>query len=153
RLTRQSDFPVLPTDREAWLATIALLKSQLGGLTGSLFMEFNIPRMGRRVDAVLIIGPVVFIAGFKVGEAEFDRAAVEQVWEYALDLRNFHEASLSVPTVRTLIATSAPASPPPELRPDGDDVYRPLRVHPPRFRISLELVLAAINRPAIEPNQ
>ncbi len=153
RLATHSDFTVLPTQRDAWLAQIALLKGELVGLSGSVFMEFSIPRMGRRVDTVLIIGPLVFVVEFKVGDSEFDRAAVEQVWDYALDLKNFHEASHSVPIVPILIATAAPASPPPELRADGDNVYRPLHVHPPRFRGSLELALASINGDAIDPDQ
>jgi hypothetical protein len=153
RLATQSDFTVLPAQRDAWLAQITLLQSQLVGLGGSVFMEFNIPRMGRRVDTVLLIGPIVFVVEFKVGDAEFDRAAVEQVWDYAFDLKNFHEASHSVPIVPILIATAAPASPPPELRADGDSVYRPLRVHPPRFRHSLELALAAVHGDAIDPDQ
>src|SRR5262245_62174350 len=64
RLAKDSDFAVLTTQRDAWLTQIALLKNNLVGLTGSLFMEFNIPRMGRRVDTVLVIGPVVFVIEF-----------------------------------------------------------------------------------------
>src|SRR5262245_66514847 len=75
RLATHSDFTVLPTQRDAWLAQIALLKSKLAGFRGSVFMEFSIPRMGRRVDTVLLIGPVVFVLEFKVGDLEFDRAA------------------------------------------------------------------------------
>ena len=74
QLTTHSDFAVLPTQRDAWLAQIALLKSTLDGSSGFVFMEFNIPRMGRRVDTVLIVGPAVFVVEFKVGDAEFDRA-------------------------------------------------------------------------------
>jgi hypothetical protein len=48
--------------------------------------------MGRRIDAVQLIGPVIFVVEFKVGGNEFERVAVEQVWDYALDLKNFHEA-------------------------------------------------------------
>src|SRR4051794_19229169 len=77
RLATHSDFTVLPDQRDAWLEQIDLLKRHLIGLSGSLFMEFNIPRMGRRVDTVLIIGPVIFVVEFKVGGAEFDRAGVE----------------------------------------------------------------------------
>jgi len=153
RLATHSDFTVLPSQRDAWLAQIALLQSQLVGLSGSVFLEFSIPRMGRRVDTVLIIGPVVFVVEFKVGDCEFDRGAVEQVWDYALDLKNFHEASHAVPIVPILIATAAPASPPPELHADGDNVYRPLRAHPPRFRGSLDLALASISGDAIDPDQ
>jgi hypothetical protein len=96
RLARSSDFTVLPTQRDAWLAQIQLLHNHLGGLIGSLFMEFSIARTGRRIDTVLLIGPIVFAVEFKVGDTFFDRAGVDQVWDYALDLKNFHEASLAV---------------------------------------------------------
>jgi hypothetical protein len=92
-LTTHSEFAVLPAQTEAWLAQIRLLKEHLAGLTGSIFFEFNIPRMGRRVDAVLVIGSVVFVIEFKVGSNIFERAAVDQAWDYALDLKNFHQAS------------------------------------------------------------
>ncbi|MGO8925422.1 MAG: hypothetical protein ACLQU3_00650 [Limisphaerales bacterium] len=76
RLVTNSDSAVLPTQKDAWLAQIGLLQGCLGGLAGSLFLEFNIPRMGRRIDVVLLIGPVVFVIEFKVGESMFERAAV-----------------------------------------------------------------------------
>ena len=110
QLVRNSDFALLPTQKDAWLAQIGFLQDRLVGLTGSLFLEFNIPRMGRRIDAVLLIGPVVFVIEFKVGESAFERAAVDQVWDYALDLKNFHEASHSVSIVPILIATGATKS-------------------------------------------
>ena len=53
RLATNSEFALLPTQKDAWLAQIDLLQSHLIGLTGSLFLEFNIPRMGRRIDAAL----------------------------------------------------------------------------------------------------
>jgi Schlafen group 3, DNA/RNA helicase domain len=152
RLATDTDFTVLPTQRDAWLWQIELLKSHLTGLDGSVFMEFSIPRMGRRVDAVIIIGPVVFVVEFKVGETEFDRAAIEQVWDYALDLKNFHEASHGVPILPILIPSAASSSPPLELRADGDNVYRPVRVRPPAFRASLDLALASIRGDAIDPD-
>ena len=49
--------------------------------------------MGRRIDVVLVIGSVIFAVEFKVGEKTFDRSAIDQVWDYGLDLKNFHEAS------------------------------------------------------------
>ena len=107
RLARNGGFPLLPTQRDAWLEQIAFLQDRLVGLTGALFLEFNIPRMGRRVDAALLLGPVVFVIEFKVGESAFERAAVDQVWDYALDLKNFHEASHSVSIIPILIATGA----------------------------------------------
>src|SRR5713101_1592350 len=87
RLATNGDFADVPTQKGAWLAEIGVLQSRLGGLEGALFLEFNIPRMGRRIDTVLLIGPVVFAIEFKVGEEAFDRAAIDQVWDYALDLK------------------------------------------------------------------
>ena len=84
-LTTHSDFEVVREQTEAWLSQIALLKDQLAGHSGFLLLEFNIPRMGRRIDAVVISGPAIFAIEFKVGAAVFDRAAIDEVWDYALD--------------------------------------------------------------------
>ena len=62
-------------------------------LTGALYLEFTVPRMGRRIDAVVIIGPVIFVLEFKVGERTFSPQDADQVVDYALDLHNFHEGS------------------------------------------------------------
>src|SRR5205823_5023650 len=104
-LTTNSEFDLATSQRDSWIEQIRLLLSWLHGLSGCVFLEFNIPRMGRRIDVVLVIGPIVFVIEFKVGEKSFDRAAVDQVWDYALDLKNFHEASHSVPIVPILVAT------------------------------------------------
>jgi hypothetical protein len=144
RLARNSDFSLLITQKDAWLAEISLLQACLVGLTGSLFLEFNIPRMGRRVDTVLLIGSVAFVIEFKVGEGVFERAAMDQVWDYALDLKNFHEASHAVSIVPVLIATGATASMPLELSADEDKVYRPIPVHPAGLREVIDLTLLTI---------
>jgi hypothetical protein len=49
--------------------------------------------MGERIDVVLLIGPAIFVLEFKVGEEEFTSYALDQVCDYALDLKNFHETS------------------------------------------------------------
>ena len=112
---QHSGFDVLPTEQAgAWLTEIDFL--QIGSssdLAGSIFFEFNIPRMGRRIDVVLVIGPVIFAVEFKVGEKTFDRSAIDQVWDYGLDLKNFHEASHDASIVPILIATEASECPPP----------------------------------------
>ena len=144
RLASNNEFSLLPTQKDAWLGQIDILKSCLIGLTGSLFLEFNIPRMGRRIDAVLLVGPVIFVIEFKVGERTFDRSALDQVWDYALDLKNFHEASHTAPIVPILIATGATTSAPWELHADGDMVYRPVSVHPDGLSTVIEKVLKTI---------
>src|ERR1019366_7306226 len=83
QLADNCDFALIPTQRDAWMAQVQFLRSRLTGLCGSVFFEFNIPRMGRRIDVVLLIGPVVFAIEFKVGEHSFDHSAVDQVWDYA----------------------------------------------------------------------
>ncbi|MBI5115839.1 DUF2075 domain-containing protein [Candidatus Poribacteria bacterium] len=153
RLATNSDFAVLPTQRDAWLTQIGLLQSSLTGLTGWLFFEFNIPRMGRRVDAVLVVGPIVFVIEFKVGENVFERAAVDQAWDYALDLKNFHEASHKASIVPILIVTGAATSAPLELLVHEDKVYRPLRLHPAGFRDAVDVALQSITGEAIDAQQ
>jgi hypothetical protein len=144
QLAANNEFALLPTQKDAWLAQIELLQTHLAGLTGSLFLEFNIPRMGRRIDTVLLIGPVVFVIEFKVGESVFERAALDQVWDYALDLKNFHEASHALSIVPILIATEARRSAPLTLQPDEDEVYRPLSVDPSGFRQTIELAMRGV---------
>ena len=123
-----SDFPVLPTQRDAWIGSLDILGRSLEGLEGSLFLEFNIPRMGRRIDAVVIVGPVCLVVEFKVGETDFNRQDIDQAWDYALDLKNFHKASHSVSIVPILVATEANISLPTFLDADHDDVYKPVCV-------------------------
>lgn len=91
----------------AWEKQIAVLKNELKSFDGTILFEFSIPRMGKRVDCVLIIKNVVFVIEFKVGENRFHSYQIEQVWDYALDLKNFHETSHHVPMVPILIATEA----------------------------------------------
>ena len=85
------------------------MKAALNGREGFISFEYFIPRMGKRVDIVLIIGAVIFVLEFKVDEKEFGAAALEQVWDYALDLKNFHQTSHKPLVAPVLIATKAPA--------------------------------------------
>jgi DUF2075 family protein len=97
------------TELYAWEFQIELLKEVLQKQKGHLFFEFSIPRMGKRVDCLLIIENVVFVIEFKVGEKEYNNQNVEQVWDYALDLKNFHKPSHDLLLVPILVATKAKA--------------------------------------------
>lgn len=92
-LSINSDFPDDPAQKGAWTQEITTLKEVLQNYQGKIFFEYSIPRMGRRIDVVLIIKNVIFVVEFKVGEKDFNQSAVDQVWDYALDLKNFHETS------------------------------------------------------------
>ncbi|MHC1767695.1 MAG: DUF2075 domain-containing protein [Verrucomicrobiia bacterium] len=143
-LTANSDFAILPSQRDAWLHELAVLKNSLAGLEGRLFLEFSIPRMGRRIDAVVIIGAVVMALEFKVGEHTFDASAIEQVWDYALDLKNFHEASHTVAIIPILVATEATATAPASLQVDSDGVYRPVAIGTAHLRTTMELAIRSV---------
>jgi hypothetical protein len=150
RLTRNSDVDVVPAQTEAWLAQIDILREALRGLSGSVFLEFNIPRMGRRIDAVLLIGPVVFVVEFKVGATRFERASIDQVWDYALDLKNFHEGSHVAAVVPILVATEAPQTPSVELLFAPDRVSTPIRVATSNFRAVIDNSLQGIAGPPLD---
>jgi hypothetical protein len=96
--------------RRAWLAQIAILKSELVYIPDArIFLELYIPRMGKRVDAVVIAENVVFVIEFKVGAEQYDHSALVQAEDYALDLKSFHEGSHATRIVPILVATCAPA--------------------------------------------
>lgn len=144
-LTANCDFPVEPAQRNAWLDLIGILKTTLPGRAGTLFLEFNIPRMGRRIDAVLISGAVIFVIEFKVGETDFCRGDLDQVWDYALDLKNFHEASHDTPILPILVATRAGATDL-TLPPSHEDlVYPPVRSDAVGLRGVIDLGLRSIH--------
>jgi hypothetical protein len=153
RLAKNNDFTVLQSQRDAWVAQIQLLRVTLVGLTGSLFLEFSIPRMGRRIDTVLVIGPIVFPVEFKVGDSLFHRSDIDQVWDYALDLKNFHEASHVASIIPVLVATCASGSPPLQLVADDDRVYRPISVSPGEFRETLDTALRAVTGDELNVHQ
>ena len=108
-IAQSSDFSVETTQRDAWLEQIRILKNVLQPYKGSIYFEYSIPRMGKRIDVVLLIGSVIFVLEFKVGEKEFQSHAIDQTWDYALDLKNFHETSHESYIAPILIATKAKA--------------------------------------------
>ncbi|PIE80546.1 MAG: hypothetical protein CSA11_07310 [Chloroflexi bacterium] len=95
----------------AWRKQISILKNQLDGFEGHIYFEFAIPRMGKRVDNIIIVNDVAFIVEFKVGDRKFEKHAVEQVIDYTVDLKNFHEGSHNVKLIPVLVATNAVAAP------------------------------------------
>ncbi len=106
-LTQSNEFALETTQRDSWLQQINILKEILQKYQGAILFEYSIPRMGRRIDVVLIIKNVIFILEFKVGEKLFLLSAIDQVWDYALDLKNFHETSHTHLIAPILIATEA----------------------------------------------
>lgn len=93
--------------KDSWSHEISALQATLDGLEGDIFFEYSIPRLGKRADVILLIKNVVIVLEYKVGAKSYDRPDLEQVWDYALDLKYFHQKSHDLWVVPILIATSA----------------------------------------------
>ena len=98
----------LTTTRDAWLGEISILKNVLRGFddNGEIVFEYDIPRLGKRVDVVLLLQGIIFCLEFKVGESRILEGDIDQVLDYALDLKNFHKFSEDHIIVPVLIATN-----------------------------------------------
>jgi hypothetical protein len=112
KLARANDFDLVQTQRDAWEKEISILQKVLDEKYGAIYFEYSIPRMGKRIDVVLLIGPVIFVIEFKIGEDKFTSFAIDQVWDYALDLKNFHESSHEQFVAPILVATNVEYSSP-----------------------------------------
>jgi hypothetical protein len=112
-LATNNEFSLDATQRDAWVEQIRVLKLALVPYRrqGKVYFEYSIPRLGRRIDVVALIGRVVFVLEFKVGETKFAASALDQVWDYSLDLKNFHEPSHHCIVAPILIATKAEPEP------------------------------------------
>jgi hypothetical protein len=128
QLAKDNDFALEQTQRDAWLEEVNILQSVLLPFHGAIYFEYSIPRMGQRIDVVLLIGPVIFVLEFKVGEKEFTSQALDQVCDYALDLKNFHQTSHEPCIAPILIATKAnKASPIVSATPQLDRLLLPIK--------------------------
>ena len=97
------------TTRDAWKGEIAVMQSVLSQLSdkdGRIIFEYDIPRLGKRIDVVLLYKGIIFCLEFKVGETHINEADVDQVLDYALDLKNFHKFSQNHVIVPILAATN-----------------------------------------------
>jgi hypothetical protein len=83
KLARASKHDIEREQNAAWRDSIEFLKTSLLGIDGYIYLEFDVPRLGTRIDAVVIVGPVVFPIEFKVGERKFPRDAINQACDYA----------------------------------------------------------------------
>lgn len=121
---------IISTTKEAWKSEIALLKNVLvpwSSENAQIIFEYNIPRLGKRIDVVLLLRGLIFCLEFKVGQKTALQADVEQVMDYALDLKNFHLFSHDKKIIPILIPTQHQSSTT-EFKPSvyDDGIYNPL---------------------------
>ena len=108
KIARENTFDSNTLQMEAWLDEIIIMKNIVNHFSeGRILFEYSIPRLGKRADVILVFHGIIFVLEFKVGKKDYLRSDIEQVWDYALDLKNFHEASHDKVIVPILVATKA----------------------------------------------
>ena len=106
-LSSNYEFSLDDNQKNSWLIQIKYLKCWLVSFEGYISFEQIIPRMGKRIDCVVIIENIIFILEFKVGSMNYDLGAINQTIDYALDLKNFHSQSHQSIIAPVLICTDA----------------------------------------------
>jgi len=148
QLTDRHGFALESQQKFAWQEQIRILQIALSSISGHIYFEFSIPRIGKRADVVIVVGGIIFVLEFKVGSDTFDRAAIEQVHDYALDLKNFHKGSHHCLILPILIATTATSVNDPILNWDSDGVAIPICINPSQLP---ELITTALENNNASP--
>lgn len=126
--------------KNAWLEQISILKTVLQPFTtGHIFFEFSIPRMGKRVDNIIVLNGLVFVIEFKIGERDYPKHAIDQVVDYALDLKNFHEGSHNLKLIPVLVSSEADLVNQ-EIESDADGVFKPIRCNKANLTLTIEWI-------------
>jgi len=120
----------LTTTNEAWNNEIRIMQEVLHPWMdedGQVIFEYDIPRLGKRIDVVLLLRGLIFCLEFKVGERDMLQSNIEQVLDYALDLKNFHLMSQNRIIIPILVPTRFRTSSS-EFIPSvyDDSIYNPL---------------------------
>ena len=133
-LVSNSSFSVEMEQRNAWSFQISFLKSVLVGLDGMIYFELTVPRIGTRIDIALILNDRLFVIECKVGSDQSSRSAKDQAWDYALDLKNFHEASHHIEIIPLELPTNWNGSETIPIESAPDLVWPPIAVSQKNLR-------------------
>lgn len=107
-ITTNDQFSAEDLQKNTWNREIEILKRELSQfLDGYIIFEYTIPRIGNRIDNIVIYKGIIFLLEFKVGEKKYPSYAIEQVTDYAFDLSCFHKKSHNRLLVPILISTKA----------------------------------------------
>lgn len=132
QLTLSYTHDINDETKSSWVAEIELMKSVLVPYSGrgTVFFEYNIPRMGRRADVIVLIDGLVFVLEFKTADQKFHRDGLIQAWDYAIDLKNFQEGSRERALIPILVAPNEKDKHCKyELSHFEDNVYEPMQVN------------------------
>jgi len=158
-LTLASQHDINDETAQSWVEEIDTLREALEAYSGrgSLYFEYNIPRMGRRADVIVLIDGIVFVVEYKTAEQRFTREAMVQVWDYALDLKNFQEGCLDRILIPILVAPKEKDSHCHlTLKHFEDMVYEPLMVNRKKLSEVFESVLEGVvykDKPTLDDDQ
>lgn len=146
QMSRADEMDTASTQKFAWEQEITLMKQALASYSteqGWILFEYTIPRLGKRIDVVVLLQERVFVIEFKAGEENFLYQDVDQVLDYALDLKNFHQGSADRAIIPILVATeSKQHSTLCQLSHYDDDIYEPLLTDAEHLSDIFQLVLA-----------
>lgn len=150
-LTQAHNFTLLNEQRDAWLKQTVQLQQWLSTCKGDIYFEFSIPRMGKRVDVLLVIESAIFVVEFKVGASEYLRGDLDQVIDYALDLSNFHEGSHDAFIVPILISTEVNQSKLTNFSVPEDRIFVPVLTNGSNLDSIIQNILSLLPRELINP--
>jgi hypothetical protein len=130
KLSMNDEYDTAATQKFAWEEEINTMKNVLRAYQdeqGWILFEYTIPRIGKRIDVVLLLRERIFAIEFKAGQEDILHTDVDQVLDYALDLKNFHQGSaermiapILVPTENNAVSTTC------TLSHYNDGVYEPM---------------------------
>lgn len=105
----KESFDSSKEQEDAWVNQINELQDRLqsAGIIGDIIFEYDIVRLGKRIDVILLIKHMVFSLEFKNGKDVFTAQDAQQAEDYALDIKNFHKESEDLYVCPILIATKA----------------------------------------------
>lgn len=146
QMSRADEMDTASTQKFAWEQEITFMKQALASYSteqGWILFEYTIPRLGKRIDVVVLLRERIFVIEFKAGEENFLHQDVDQVLDYALDLKNFHQGSADRAIIPVLVATeSKQHSTLCQLSHYDDDIYEPLLTDAEHLSDIFQLVLA-----------
>lgn len=126
-------FEVNKDQSDAWENQVRELQHRLEacGMEGDIIFEYDIVRLGKRIDVILLIRHMVFSLEFKNGKNIFTAQDAQQAEDYAIDIKNFHKESEDLYVCPILIATDAV----PFAKPQSTGCYPDKQVHLQRENI------------------
>ena len=152
KISRSDEGDSVKEQKYAWSEEIEIMQRVLlpwEGENGEVIFEYSIPRLGKRIDVVVLLRGIVFVIEFKAGKQEYLQSDMEQVMDYALDLKNFHLDSHHRTVVPILVATEAKTFIQKLFFSVYDDkIYNPLLTNPENLG---ELIESVLQREGVRP--